>query len=44
MSVVIPFSQALRERTSAQAVTGDVGCSFMADLLTGRGTRGKLSS
>ena len=39
MSVVIPFSQALRERTSAQAVTGDVGCSFMADLLTGRGTR-----
>jgi heme oxygenase len=39
MSVVIPFSQALRERTSASSATGDIGCTFMADLMTGRGTR-----
>ena len=39
MSVVIPFSQALRERTSAAASSTDVGCGFMTDLMTGRGTR-----
>jgi heme oxygenase len=39
MSVVIPFSQALRERTSASASGADGGCSFMTDLMTGRGTR-----
>lgn len=38
MPVVIPFSQAVRERTAANA-PADVGCSFMTDLLIGRGTR-----
>ncbi|MET4053389.1 heme oxygenase [Frigoribacterium sp. PvP054] len=38
MTVVIPFSEAVRERT-AERVPADVGCSFMTDLLIGRGTR-----
>ncbi|WP_423920495.1 heme oxygenase (biliverdin-producing) [Frigoribacterium sp. 2-23] len=38
MSVVIPLSQALRERASRDAPAPD-GCAFLTDLMTGRGTR-----
>jgi len=38
MTVVIPFSEAVRERT-AERVPVDAGGSFMTDLLIGRGTR-----
>lgn len=37
MTNVLPFCDALRERTAARPA--DVGCDFMTDLLVGRGTR-----
>ncbi|MET4782859.1 biliverdin-producing heme oxygenase [Glaciihabitans sp. UYNi722] len=38
MSAVIPFSQALRERTWSSHGDSE-GASFMSDLMTGKGTR-----
>ncbi|PJJ65343.1 heme oxygenase (biliverdin-producing) [Compostimonas suwonensis] len=38
MSVVIPFSQALRERTKGGHSDSE-GAGFMTDLMTGKGTR-----
>lgn len=42
MHIVIPLSQALRERTGSEKCTGNdcsAGAAFMSDLMTGRGTR-----
>ncbi|WP_308466661.1 biliverdin-producing heme oxygenase [Rathayibacter soli] len=38
MTVVIPFSQALRERTSTDHGESE-GAGFMSDLMTGKGTK-----
>jgi heme oxygenase len=38
MSTVIPFSQALRERTSAGHASSE-GADFMGDLMTGKGSK-----
>ena len=38
MSVVLPFSQALRERTRGGHSESE-GASFMGDLMTGKGSR-----